>query len=243
MRASINTFMKELEEEFMDMYQLYKYILKNNVNVESSKKYGPDELVARIFYYTLTGGIAFVPRPLRDVVERTKEKDNETLGEWTSKRIHRKEGIANTYFFQPYEDIRTPKEGYKLHIPAPPDKVKEFAEFFSAIFEHYNIRFKVVRSEERYEKLNKNFWQAGKFITVYPKGSGESYIRNIADYLKGLLGSEYVKSIIEKAPKVKEEKYADGVYYRYYKSGLDDNRNDPLQGHLPLESYSKRLPK
>ena len=232
-----------VKKNFEDMYQLYKHILEKGVHVKSSKDYGPDELVTRIFYYTLTDNMAFVPRPLRDVVKRTKEKDDETLDEWTSKRIHRNEGIANTYFFQPYAEIRTPEEGYKLHISAPPDKAKEFAEFFSAIFEHYNIRFKVVRSEYRYEILNKNFWQAGKFITVYPIKDDPSYIKSIADYLKGLLGSEYVKPIIEKAPKVREEKYTDGVYYRYYKSGLDDDRSNPLQGHPPLGSYSKRMPK
>ncbi len=226
---------------YKNMYELYRHILENNITVKSSKKYEPMELVERIFYYTITGDIRYVPRPIRNVIKKTYEHDTLTLKEWIDSRIQKREGYHNNYFFQPI-DREIPDEGYKIHISVPETKTKEFAEFISAVLESHGIPFKVVRSDERYRELN-NGPQRGKFVTIYPikHPNNVFFIKKIAEYFTNLFSNLKIES-----PDVMTDlkyKGAEGniVYYRYYKDD-DPNDRDPknkLKGHPHLEEYNE----
>ncbi len=185
------------KHKFDYMYDLYKFILENNVGVESSKKYAPFELINRIFFYTITGEERFVPRPIRDKVRETyeneekmikkynievwkrKEEEMDRIEAWVDKMHKSVGGIEFGCFFQ-YKNVHNlPPKHYKLHITAPPEKALEFVEYVSAVLEHLNVPFKVANRDFMYDELNKTN-QRGKLITIYPPSEDpKSYITKL----------------------------------------------------------------
>lgn len=67
-----------------------------------------------------------------------------------------------------------PKHGFKIHVSARLGEEARTFQLVSMILDHYDISYKVCRSEEAYQILNRYEFEQGKLMSIFPRNDDEA---------------------------------------------------------------------